>query len=143
VARIGPLGTYLAEPRVAFVNVQGGGQALRYPSQVSLAVSLMTETRGAGGRGRFYLPAPSGALLSNTGRMAVADRDAVAGSVKTLLDNLNDQPGLEGNAPRVVVASSKGMNSTVTAVRVGDVFDTIRRRRNGLGEVYTAALAVV
>lgn len=142
-ARIGADGKYLQEPRVVEVLQPGGGGALKYPLQVALAVSLNTARRGASGRGRFYLPCPTVPFGTAQGQFDSAQVLAVAQSVATFLTAVNDQPGLEGIAPKVTVASSLGFNSDVTSVRVGSVPDTIRSRRRQLLEAYSANQAVV
>jgi hypothetical protein len=138
LARIAPDGTYRADPLIASVNVPGGsGPGLRYPPQVSLAVSLQTATRGPRGKGRFYLPGPSIGFDNSTAQISVGDATAVRDSATTWIVNLNDWPGVDGQDPRVTVASSAGMNSDVTGVRVGRVLDTIRSRRGQIPEGYT------
>jgi hypothetical protein len=59
------------------------------------------------------------------------------------VNNLNNWPAADVNDPKVIVASSKGYNTTVTGIRVGQAFDTIRTRREDLMETYGATLAVV
>lgn len=143
VARIGPDGKYLEDPRIAAVNVNGGqNNPIVYPPQVALAVSLGSDRRGASGRGRFYLPGPVCSFSIVTGLVSVAEVEGVRGSVVTLIEALNNQPGVEGAAPKVTIASSKGFNSDVTEVRVGRALDTIRSRRTSLLESYTAPVAV-
>lgn len=143
LAQIGTDGKYRSEPLIAVRNVTGGGgPGIAHPPQVALCVSLVTETRGATGRGRFYLPLPAfgvagGGLISDPAQAGVATE------MQTFLNNLNNVPGVDPlNTPRVTVASSKGYNSDVTGVRVGKALDTIRTRRRGLVEAYDAPLAV-
>ncbi len=142
-ARIGPDGRYIGNPRSVNVNQAGGGGALKYPFQIALAVSLSTARRGATGRGRFFLPSPTFIVASETGQFLQPDINAAALAVQTFLNNVNNQPGLEGSAPRVVVASSKGYNTNVSGVRIGSVPDTIRSRRRQLLETYSPTAAVV
>jgi hypothetical protein len=144
LARVGPLGTYREAPLIKAVNQRGGDPNVvnhRYPLQVALAVSLGTARRGASGRGRFYLPSPSVTMEADT-TLEVGAQIAVRDSVAQFLNDLNNVSGIDGNAPQVVVASSKGYNSKVTTVRVGQVLDTIRSRRASLMESYTLPAAV-
>lgn len=141
-ARIGVDGKYLDDPRIVTMDQAGGGGALVYPYQVALAVSLGTERRGATGRGRFYLPGPTIPFAVNTGQVSAIPAQEVRDSVVQLVQDINDQPGLDGVAPRVVIASSKGYNSDVTTVRVGRVLDTIRSRRTSVDEAYGPESAV-
>jgi hypothetical protein len=145
VASIGPLGLYTRDswestsPAVAGTNASGG----LMPAQTAMVASLMTSRRGPTGRGRMYLPCRSLNIGSDS-RIAAADALGLAGSVATLLNALNNEPGLDPAADQqVVVASSKGFNTLVTGVRVGRVPDTVRSRRSQLIEEYqTAATAI-
>ena len=56
---------------------------------------------------------------------------------------MNNRPGVDFSDVVVVIASTKGTNSPVTAVRVGRVPDTIRSRRTALPEGYGTAAPVV
>jgi hypothetical protein len=141
LAKINALGKYVGEPLINTMQVQGGSSAVYHPPQVSLAVSLNTERRGASGKGRFFLPAPAMVVDSTTGLVAAADAQGVATAVKTLLDGLNNTPGIDASTDdRVIVASNKGFSSRVTSVRVGRALDTIRSRRTSLSESYGVSL---
>lgn len=111
-----------------------------FPPQVALAISLVTDRRGASGRGRFFIPAPLTTVNSTSGQMGTPQQENVVGNAKILIDALNNAPNLDVNGPRfrVVVASSKGFLSPVTAVRVGKALDTIRSRRRSIPEAYLA-----
>lgn len=115
--------------------------------QVTVAISLLTDAaRGRGSRGRIYPPTGAMALGAGTGRITSANRAAMANSFLTLLNDLANEPGVDLQSPRVVVASDLGMPGpmrNVTSVAVGDIADTQRRRRNALPEQYTPAGPVV
>lgn len=146
IAHIGADGKYTQDPFIKSFAVNGGVDDrigatwfVPRPPQVACAVSLNTDLRGPSGKGRFYLPLPAVSVeATNSYRMSVADAESIRGSVKTLLDSLNNNPGFDIFSPSVVVASTKGFNTPVTSVRVGRVLDTIRTRRNKLVESYTA-----
>lgn len=143
VASIGADGKYTADPYIQTVNVVGGGPTSAvYPPQVALAVSLNTDRRGPSGKGRFYLPAFSGGVETATGLILQADRDTVRAAVTTLINNLNNEPGLDAVDLKVCVASTKNFNTPVTSVRVGRALDTIRSRRRSLPETYGADAAI-
>jgi hypothetical protein len=145
LAKIGPDGRYLEDPFIAAVSQVGAGNFnIVYPPQVALAVSLNTSRRGATGRGRFYLPCPTVGLSTDTMVGDINGANSCRDSVKTWLDALNNEPGIDVVNFGVCVASSKGYNTAVTSVRVGRVLDTIRSRRRSLGEGYgpSAVLAV-
>jgi hypothetical protein len=115
--------------------------------QVSVVLSLLTDAaRGRGSRGRIYPPTGAMAMDPDTGRISSANVTAMANSALTLLNDLANEPGVDLQSPRVVVASELGTPGpmrNVTSVAVGNVADTQRRRRNALPEAYTAAGPVV
>lgn len=142
-ARIGADGLYVADPYIVTTATPGSEQSL-VPAggfQLSLACSLTTATRGAKGRGRFYLPQPYIATQGD-GLILDVDRDGVANSVAQMITDINDQVGVDSTDDTVIVASSAGVNSRVTGVRVGRVLDTIRSRRRQLDESYDPPVAV-
>lgn len=121
----------------------GAGGPSKLPPQCALVATLTTSTpRGLGSKGRMYLPGIS-ASVDSTGHIATADTLAIANNLKTFFLALNssfDQPGF-------VVTASQGskvnifngpVNRIVTGVKVGNVYDTQRRRRNELVEAYSA-----
>jgi hypothetical protein len=135
-ARIGADGKYISDPRILTFDAPGGGGALKYPTQIACAVSLLTARRGGTGRGRIYLPAPTLSLGGNTGRVVDSEQQALAVRVQTFLNNLNNGSGVGAPEPRVVIASTRGYNSDVTGCRVGQVLDTMRSRRTSILENY-------
>lgn len=143
LAKVGPLGTYLADPFIVAVDQAGGNPAgVVHAPQVAWCMSLGTETRGASGRGRFYIPLPTSPVNSANGLVDAVGANNCNNALKEFIDNLNNTPGVDGQAPRVVVASNKGFNSNVTEVRVGRALDTIRSRRQALIETYLGPLPV-
>ncbi len=139
LASIGVDGRYTANPFIRATDVAGTSTANNgWPLQIAAVVSLVTARRGSSGRGRFYVPAPAtgtefaSRLFSNTGAQELS------ASAAAFISALNGIAGLSD----VVVASSKGVNSVVTGVRVGRVPDTIRSRRRSLSEDYQPTSAV-
>lgn len=118
-----------------FAAVGGGGAAMRYPNQVALVATLRTGvSRGPAHAGRFYLPMPSMAV-DTSGLISTTDRDAVKGSLATLLTDLNALSA----SYKVAVHSRKlgaPAQRLVTSIDVGRVLDTQRRRRRSLVESY-------
>jgi hypothetical protein len=99
---------------------------------------LTLDAGGArGGRfGRIYLPPPAVAVQMN-GRISSANRSNYATAAKTMI-NACQGATTDGQDLDLIVASARfGTNRSVTAVRVGDVLDTQRRRDNRLTEAYT------
>lgn len=119
--------------------VAGGVAPIGLPFQVAMGVSLRTGNRGISKRGRFYLPVPGVGVNAGDGLLTAGTVQDISDTTATLLTNVNTKiraahPGSSDYA--VCVASSKGYNTVVTAVNVGRVLDTQRRRRNALPETY-------
>lgn len=114
-------------------GIAGGMSSFAWP-QLSLAVSLVTAAqRGRAHRGRFYPPLPVVTGDPTTGKVMDASTSSVAVSAAQLIRDINAAAG----GWRVVVASHlDGTVRPVTAVEVGDVMDTQRRRRSAFPELY-------
>jgi hypothetical protein len=143
-------GIYAQDPVVIDVadtpgGVPGALGGIQFVSPASaVAVSLTTPKRGARGRGRFFLPMPVVEQDPANGfLMSVAHAEGIRNSATDLVNNLNNQPGIDAWNGHVVVASTFGTLSSVTGVRVGRVVDTIRSRRGQLSESYTAGTNIV
>lgn len=125
------------------------GSAAPWPFQVAMAVTLDTDVnRGLASKGRIYIP--SGNLgVNNDGRVNDTTTNDMAEAAAEFISNLNNQPGIDTQNPRVVIASRgnesqvNGPMRNVTSVRVGNVPDTQRRRRNQLVELYSPPAPVV
>ena len=131
------------------VNLIKGGstntQALRdhYPPQVALCVSTQgRDPKRHAGRGRFYLAGIVGQLSATygypfAGPMALAVRDLM----KALQwEQTSPTEGVARIAPALVspYGIPPGKIQMITTVRVGDVLDTITRRRNDLVESFVS-----
>lgn len=124
--------------------VAGSGSSTGYPSQISLVAQLAAASPvGLGSKGRMYLPGIN-CLVGSSGKISSSDAALVAGNLRDFLDACESA----GNSPGYVINASKGrpgvpftppVNRRVVSVRVGDVYDTQRRRRNGLKETYSGA----
>lgn len=125
------------------------GTAAPWPFQIAMAVTMDTSvSRGLASKGRIYVP--SGNLgVNNDGRVNDATTAALAAAAADFFSNLNNQPGVDTQDPRVIIASRgneavvNGPMREVNSVRVGNVPDTQRRRRNQLVELYSPPVAVV
>lgn len=116
----------------------GGQNPPLYPPQVALAITLDTgERRGLARVGRFYVPSPSGNLLTDTGQYSNTHvtnaRDAAVNFITSLNDAL---PG--GWYVGVNSDVREGAQRYVKSVRVGRVLDTMRSRRKSIPEEYLA-----
>ena len=106
------------------------------PAQCSPCLSLTTATAGSRARGRMYLPPPDTSSLGASGRLAAGFRTAWVGALDTFFSSM-----VGGGHSPVVISAVGGVWTTypVTTIRLGDVIDTQRRRRNNIAEVYTTA----
>ena len=111
------------------------------PLEVACVVTFDTYKNNAKGRGRIYLPGiPANSLGTNTGRFDSTWATQMAGDAATLLGDLVN-PGGAGEVgiyPVVTEPSGWNLYSQLRQVRVGEVPDSQRRRRNKLAENYHA-----
>lgn len=130
-------------------NTKGTSSGWLAP-QLSVVASLNSSTvRGVGSKGRMYLPGVSFGVGLD-GHFTTANALAVANTIGTLIHNINADTTVDD----VVILASHGslnpdgtskiggygpVNRAVTGVKVGNVYDTQRRRRNQLVEVYSSA----
>lgn len=102
------------------------------PNQCAIVVSKVTGFAGSRNRGRMFLPPPGVTSLETNGRL---DAGALTGLAAGLTAWKNSLIG-DGWTP-CVVSESSDANVIITTLRVGDVVDTMRSRRNALAETYT------
>jgi len=125
----------------------GNPNVTLYPPQIALVASLESANRRElGGKGRMYLPGV-GFSISGGGVIDSGAQTAIANGIRTFFDTIEDAAG----SPGYVMIASQGrknssgtvtappVNRRVTNVRVGNVYDTQRRRRNQLSESYVNA----
>lgn len=136
---VGEDGKYIEDVTFGSIlaDIAGGaaGTAINYPNQNALAVSLLTAvTRGPAHRGRFYLPLPK-VSVGTDGLIDAATRDLIKGTSTTFLNALN---AVNANYEVAVFSRKAGApaHRPVTAMAVGRVIDTQRRRRRKLAENY-------
>lgn len=118
---------------------------IKYPPQISYVATLQSAlTTGPGSKGRMFLPGICCAIEDN-GRMNSGNTGNKALHFKNFLDAIN----ADGAIPDNVILASQGrtvapvvspLNTIVTRIRCGDVYDTQRRRRNGMRENYSGQL---
>lgn len=128
-----PTGKQLARTDTAQVinGVVVGGAM---PADVALVVSLRTALPQRSGRGRFYLPQPSAAESTVTGRVIsglVTDLMAALAAAWAAYDSASDRPVIYGRKSR--------LTNNIVSYNVGDLFDTQRRRENKVSESRTSA----
>lgn len=128
----------------AAVTLAGkGSSALApWPSQCSVAVTLITSKPGARGRaskGRVYLP-PLATTISASGLITGTTATNQATWIANLLTSLNAVSGL-GTAS-VMSSIGAGEGYPIYRVTCGLVVDTVRRRRRQLVESYVTPVNV-
>lgn len=121
--------------------VVGGRAAGHLPAQCALVVTLMSDRpRGKASKGRMYLPGIA-ASIGNNGKIDATSAGAIATNLKTFFDSFAS----DADVPDQLILAAKGtgafpaltaQNDYVEKIKVGDVIDTQRRRRNGLVETY-------
>lgn len=118
-----------------------------FPPQISLVATLLAGVpRGLGSKGRMYLPGIAVSPDGN-GRIPTTDAANICNNLASFLNLINgdaDVGDRVGNASfgRTPPAVGPGINRYVESVRVGNVYDTQRRRRNALTEQYSSATVV-
>lgn len=134
---VSELGATPADPVVssaqAAIGDAGTATTGSLPLQCSPVVSIRSSTAGSRGRGRMYLPPPITNSVGNNGRMT----STVTGNIA---DGLEDYfVAMETATHTMGIISAVGgiwQFYNANSIRVGDVVDTQRRRRNALAEVY-------
>jgi hypothetical protein len=144
---IGPSGGYADETTTHMFELTTPVVAAAAPGamvpQVAWAVSWNTaNARGYASKGRIFVPMPSVTPSSSTGKVSAANCLSAAQNWGFLIDEWNDLSGLDLSDIKASVVSNvplEGATNEITAVRVGDVLDTMRSRRNALTESYSTA----
>jgi hypothetical protein len=120
------------------------------PPQISLAATLTSDNqRGLASKGRMYLPGICAPVEAATGKLSSTYQNTLATNFKAFLDAVNTAGGASG---KLVLASAghktttldangqpqylAGRTAWVTGCRIGNVYDTQRRRRNDFIESY-------
>lgn len=112
------------------------------PPQVSLVATLTsTKARGYASKGRMYLPG-NNAPISSDGKINTTTVNAIAANLKTLLDGVNAHadipwPVILNSALSAGIPGHPAAIEPVIGAKIGNVYDTQRRRRNQLQEVYS------
>lgn len=129
-------------------GVQGGTPL---PPQITLALTMTSDNqRGLASKGRMYLPGVN-LQLSGTGpTISSTEQGQLATTAQTFFNAVNASTDVAGN----IILASKGHKlpgavpavdpyvyvlgklANVTGIRLGNVYDTQRRRRNGVSETY-------
>jgi hypothetical protein len=123
-------------PTATGVSTQGS-----LPWFTTVAVSFRTNSPSKWGRhGRIYMPIAAAAGTGGSPRLAAGTVTQVVNIGKLLLTNISKPAGTGNNVNpiRPIVASNHaGELYEIVEVRVGDVIDVQRRRKDKLREAYT------
>lgn len=116
---------------------QGTGTGSILPTQIAEVVSLRTQQVGRRGRGRFYCPPLPTSKVTN-GMLSSTAPDDIAAFAQGLIDGctVDDSVPTERHVNLIVTGAPYTQYGLVTEIRVGNVFDTQRRRRKQLTETY-------
>lgn len=108
-----------------------------HPYQTSVVCSLKTATPGGRGRGRLYFPATGAAIVPTSLRLDPALLPVALTGVKTYMAGIAAAIAVTaGNGTLTVWSRTGSAFHNVTGLRMGNVFDTQRRRRDTLIESY-------
>lgn len=140
-----------ADTIYSVVSGCAGGQANVYPPQIALVATLFSsKPRGGASKGRMYLPGVVRAI-DNTGHIDGTTVAGMLGNLKTFLQAVNN---IANTPDRIILASHGSINKDgtpkvgglsspenrfVQGVKLGNVYDTQRRRRGALKESYQTA----
>lgn len=126
------------------IAAQSGGETRNQIPQAALAVSFRgSVARGPGANGRMYLPGYVN-IPTVSGHIEQNDINEIGNLCDTMFTGINTD--MAAGAGEYLVNASKGSagppavaprNVRITSLRIGDVTDTIQRRRNGLRENYS------
>jgi hypothetical protein len=136
--------TLLGVAESAFTSPVVGTAAATKPPQTAMVFSLRTNTPGASGRGRLYLPALSVQISATNFRVSSTAVEAFLTAMSEYLRDVQDT--IKANAgvfpwstvELCVVSKTTGNRPLVTRIQAGDILDTQRRRRDKLTENYQA-----
>lgn len=110
-------------------TAKGSGASTQAP-QVAIVVTTLSGVPGRSGRGRIFLGGLSNASMGSDARIAVGARDRIAQAVGGMYQQARNAPFQSDVIRPVIVSPTTGQARRIRAVTVGDVFDTMRSRRN-------------
>lgn len=125
--------------RYDYTSIGAGGSTPTIPGDMCLAYSWSTALmRGPGSKGRIYPPnAPTTAAAGSM----IASGSSISAAVTSAKALLTVLASSSTTAAVPVIASGVNASLTpITGVRVGNLFDVQRRRRNAAPEIYSASV---
>jgi hypothetical protein len=120
----------------------GGGSGASAPQLAMVASLRSSEARGLGSKGRMYLPGVDVAISDLTGTTTTSNTDSISLALQVMFNAIRDDAGIPdmpilASKGRTVAPTSPPVNREIRQIAVGNVYDTQRRRRNNLVEVYS------
>lgn len=121
--------------------VPGASSGQAMPPQTALVATLANSLpRGLATKGRMFLPGVN-AGVDDTGHLLASVPEGISTNLQTFFNTIYQDADTPGNPILVSLGNSlqlrPGAARYVTQIRVGNVYDTQRRRRNALVESYT------
>lgn len=121
--------------------VVGGAGGTPLPPQISLVATLAAaEPRGLATKGRMFLPGIN-AAVGTDGHISATIIGNISTNLKTFFDAIHNDADTPGNLMLASVGRgplhTDGAIRPAVQIRMGNVYDTQRRRRNALTEAYT------
>jgi hypothetical protein len=115
----------------------GVGSLVQSPT-AALCISLYTEIPGRQYRGRIYWPALGANLDSTTGRVDTPTVLAAATDGASMLAAMEAACPAGWDAVLAVYSGTRGAGTAVASIRVGNVLDSQRGRKDALVEAYSS-----
>jgi hypothetical protein len=134
-------GVLEAQAEAARPSAAVGSGSSRLVYQSAVVGSLLTAVAGGRGRGRVYWPATGAGIDTSTLRLDASQQTAALAGFGTYLEAIAIAiSGSLGVTVSLSVWSRTASSSApVNRIRVGNVIDTQRRRRDALAETYVTA----
>lgn len=115
------------------VTLAGTATGASLPPQCAAGITWESDLANRHGRGRMYLPVYASSSVA-AGRLATANVEITLNAAKNIFQTLN----FAGASP-IIFNRTTHVGTLITSVRVGDVFNTQRKRRDKLVPVYQSA----
>lgn len=120
----------------ALEDSQTGTTPLTQTPTAACCISLYTEIPGRQYRGRLFWPALGVQLDGDTGRIPNTVVTAVATGAEAMLAGIEAASPGPWDAVLAVYSSTRGAGTAITQIRVGNVLDSQRGRKDALVEAY-------
>lgn len=116
---------------------KSGSGTCNRPPQCAASISLLSAFAGQSYRGRFYLPWLGGTMDPTTLKSSVPLNAPT--QLATLLNALGASSPSDVDLEPQIYSRKLDLLTPVSSIRIGDVVDTQRRRRDDLVETYFSA----